>query len=58
MQTWYPPTYYNHYIEHPLFWEDDRRRIEQHNLSRECYEVWQAQKRLEHCEKLKSQSEV
>ena len=58
MKSWYPPTYYNHFIEHPLFWSDERRREEEQRLSRECFEVWQNQKRTERNEKLRNQSEV
>lgn len=58
MKTWYPSTYFNHFIEHPLFWSYERKRWEDQRLSRECYEVWQSQKRLEQSEKLKNQSEV
>jgi uncharacterized protein YdaU (DUF1376 family) len=51
-------TYYNHFIEHPLFWSDEQKRWANERLSRECFEVWQAQKRLERSEKLRNQSEV
>lgn len=58
MRSWYPPTYYNHFIEHPLFWSDDKRRWEERKLSRECFDVWQTQKRVEFSDKLRNQSEV
>lgn len=58
MTFWYPPTYYNHFLEHPILWNQDRRRWEEQRLAHECYSVWKAQERLKRTEKLRNQSEV
>lgn len=55
---WYPPTYYNHFLEHPILWSQDRRRWEEQRLAHECYSVWKAQERVKRSEKLRNQSEV
>lgn len=58
MSYWYPPAYYNHFIEHPILWTNQRRRWEEQRLAHECYSVWKTQERLKRSEKLRSQSEV
>lgn len=55
---WYPPTYYNGFIEHPILWSDNRRRWEEQRLAHECYSVWKTQERIKQSEKLRNQSEV
>lgn len=58
MTYWYPPTYYNHFIEHPILWSNERRRWEERKLAHECYSVWKTQERIKGSEKLRNQSEV
>ena len=58
MTYWYPPSYYNHFIEHPILWSNEKRRWEERKLARECFQVWQTQKQIEQSEKLKNQAEV
>lgn len=58
MSYWYPPTYYNHFLEHPILWSKEKRRWEEQRLSHECYSVWQTQERINRSEKLRNQSEV
>ncbi|CRK89962.1 CLUMA_CG003690, isoform A [Clunio marinus] len=55
--NWYPPTYYNHFLEHPILWSPERRRSEEQRLAHECFEVWKTQERVKRSEKLKNQSE-
>lgn len=56
--TWFPPSYYNHFVEHPILWTEDKRRWEERKLANERLQVWQTQKRIAQNEKLRSQSEV
>lgn len=49
--SWYPPTYYNHFIEHPILWSRERRRWEDQKLAYENFSVWKAQERIRRSEK-------
>lgn len=55
----YPTTtYFNHYYEHPVLWNSDRRRYEEKKLSTECLNVWKRKKYFESLQKYRDQLQV